>query len=54
MKDSRLNSSRFIVGLVLIVIAVLLFLFANGGYSTAGAIGMGVLGLVSIAIARKK
>jgi O-antigen ligase len=54
MKFSQLNKSRFIVGIVLVVIAALMFLFARGSYSTAGAIGIGVLGLVSIAISRRK
>jgi len=54
MSSSRLNKSRFVVGAILVVIAVLIFLFAKGDYSTAGAIGIGVLGLVSIAISRRK
>jgi len=54
MSSSRLNKSRFVVGVILVVIAVLIFLFAKGDYSTAGAIGIGVLGLVSIAISRRK
>jgi hypothetical protein len=54
MKSSQLNKSRLIVGLILIVIAVLMFLFVKGDYSTAGAIGIGVLGLVSVAISRRK
>ena len=54
MKRSQLNKSRFIVGLVLIAIAVLILLFNLGGYSTAGVIGLSVLGLVSIAISRRK
>jgi len=54
MKGSQLDKSRFIVGTILIVIAVLMFLFVKGDYSTAGAIGIGVLGLVSIAISRRK
>jgi hypothetical protein len=54
VKSSQLNASRFIVGLILVVISVLMFLFANGDYSTAGAIGLGVLGLVSIAISRRE
>ena len=54
MKSPQLNKSRFIVGIILVVIAVLMFLFAKGDYSTAGVIGIGVLGLVSIAISRKK
>jgi len=54
MRSSQLSKSRFIVGIVLIVIAVLMFLFVKGNYSTAGAIGIGVLGLVSIAISRRR
>jgi hypothetical protein len=54
MKRSQLGKSRFIVGIVLVVIAVLIFLFAKEDYSTAGAIGIGVLGLISIAISRKR
>ena len=45
MKSSHLNKSRFIVGLVLVATAVLMFLFAQGDNSPAGAIGVGVLGL---------
>ena len=48
-----MKTSRFIVGLILVAVAVGIFLF-GGGYSTAGAIGLGVLGIVSIALARKK
>ncbi len=54
MKRSQLNKSRFIVGIILVVIAVLMFLFAKGDYSTAGTIGILILGLVSIAISRRK
>lgn len=54
MKSSQLNKSRFIVGTMLIIIAALMFLFFNEGYATAGAIGIGVLGLVSIAISRRR
>ena len=54
MKRSQLNRSRFIVGIILVVIAVLMFLFAKGDYSTAGVIGILVLGLTSIAISRRK
>jgi len=54
VKNYQLNRSRFIVGLILVVIAVLMFLFTKGDYSTSGAIGLGVLGLVSIAISRRK
>jgi len=54
MGTSQLSKSRFIVGTVLMAMAVLVFLFARGSYSTAGAIAMGVLGLVSIAISRRR
>ena len=54
MKSSQLNKSRFIVGLILVVTAVLILLFTKGDYSTAGAIALGVLGLVSIAISRRR
>jgi len=49
MKFSQLNKSRFIIGIVLVVVAVPMFLFARGRYSTVGAVG-----LVSIAISRRK
>jgi len=52
--QTNLNKSRFILGLVLIAIAVILFVFLRDTYSTAGAIAIGILGLVSIAISRKK
>ena len=54
MKSSRLSKSRFLVGIVLIFVAALMLVFGEGVYSTAGAIGIGVLGLVSIAISRRK
>lgn len=53
-EEHKMNTSRFIVGLILIVVAVAMFLFGGNNYSTAGAVGFGVLGLVSIAISRKK
>lgn len=49
-----MHTSRFIVGLILIAIAVIIFLFGGENHSTAGAFGLGVLGLVSVAISRKK
>ena len=54
MKSSQLNKSRFIVGIILVATAVLMLLFAKGDYSASGAIGIGILGLVSIAISRRK
>jgi hypothetical protein len=49
-----MSTSRFTVGLILIAVAAAIFLFGGNNYSTAGAAGSGVLGLVSIAISRKK
>jgi hypothetical protein len=54
MNNRQLNKSRFIVGLILVGIAVLMYLFLEGIYSTTGAIAFGVLGLVSIAISRRR
>jgi len=48
-----MKTSRFIVGLILVAAAVLLLLF-GGEAHTAGADALGVLGLVSIAISRRK
>jgi hypothetical protein len=49
-----MKTSRFIVGLILVVAAALLLLWGRGAYATSGAIALGVLGLVSIAISRRK
>jgi hypothetical protein len=54
MKRSQLGKSRLIVGIVLVVTAVLIFLFAKDDHFTAGAIGIGVLGLISIGISRRR
>jgi hypothetical protein len=48
------KTSRFIVGLILVAAAVLLLLLGKGAYATSGAVALGVLGLVSIAISRRK
>jgi len=40
--------------LVLVGVAVLMFLFGKGEYSTAGAVALGVLGLASIAVSRRR
>lgn len=53
MTRQQLNQSRFVVGLVLVVIAVLMFLLTEGVSSTAGAVAIGILGLISIAISRR-
>ena len=49
-----MQRSRFVVGIILIVAAGLIFLFGKGSYSTAGVIVILVLGLVSVAISRRK
>jgi hypothetical protein len=49
-----MRKSRLIVGLILIAAATLLFVFGEGRYSTAGATALAVLGLVSVAISRRK
>jgi hypothetical protein len=49
-----MQRSRFVVGLILIAVAVLIFVFGQGRYSTSGAAALGVLGLVTIAISRRK
>ncbi len=51
---STLQRSRLIVGLVLIAVAVLLWVFGAGNFSTAGIIAIGVVGLTSVAISRRK
>jgi hypothetical protein len=49
-----MRTSRLIVGLILVVAAALLFALGEGAYATSGAIALGVLGVVSIAISRRK
>jgi hypothetical protein len=51
---SSLQRSRFIVGLLLIVVPALLFMIGAGNFSTAGIIAIGALGLILVAISRKK
>ena len=48
-----MKTTRFIVGLILVAAAALLFLWGQGAYATSGAVALGVLGLVSLAILRK-
>lgn len=49
-----MQKSRFIVGLLLVAVAVVLLVFGADGYATAGAIAMGVLGITLIAISRRR
>jgi hypothetical protein len=48
-----MQNSRFIVGIALIAVAVLLFIFGQGTYSTSGAVFFVVLGIIAIAISRR-
>lgn len=54
MQMTHWNLSRFVVGIVLIIAAVLLLVFARGEYATAGIVAIAVLGLISIATARRR
>jgi hypothetical protein len=51
---AAVQTSRFMVGLLLVAAAALLFLWGNEAYATSGAIALGVLGLVSLAISRRR
>lgn len=53
MKTWKWNKSRLIVGLILVTGAVLMVVLLEGDGSTAGAAGIGVLGLISIATSRR-
>jgi hypothetical protein len=48
-----MNTSRLIIGLILIAVTVAMFVFSGENYSTAGAVGFGVLGIITVAISRK-
>jgi len=48
-----MRTSRLIVGLALIAVAVLLLIFGEGNYSTAGIIVFLIVGLTTIAISRR-
>lgn len=54
MNGTQLNSSRLVVGLLLVMTATLLFVFGGESVTTAGAVALLVLGLISIAIARRR
>jgi len=53
-ESSQLAKSRFVAGAILVVVAVLILLLAKGSCFTDGAVGIGLLGLVSTAISRRK
>lgn len=54
MKNSQLNKPQFVVGIILCVIAALMFLFVKADYSTAFVITILILGLAAIATSRRK
>jgi cell division protein FtsW (lipid II flippase) len=54
MRSSQLNKPQFIVGIILCVIATLMFLFVKADYSTAAVITILILGLATIATSRRK
>ncbi len=54
MNGTQLAKSRLVVGVILMTIAVLMFVFTRGDYTVAGAVAIGVLGLISIAISRRE
>jgi hypothetical protein len=49
-----MRTSRFIVGLILVSAAALLYLFGGGNTATAGAVALAVLGLAAITISRRR
>lgn len=53
MNRAQLNASRLVIGLLLVLTATLLVLFGGETVATAGAVALLVLGLISIAIARR-
>jgi multisubunit Na+/H+ antiporter MnhC subunit len=54
VQKAELDLSRLIVGLALVAVAVLLFVFGEGSEATAGAAALSILGIISIAISRTK
>jgi hypothetical protein len=53
MNRTQLNTSRLVIGLLLVMTATLLFVFGGEAVATAGVVALLVLGLISIAIARR-
>jgi hypothetical protein len=53
MRTVNLSTSRLIAGIILVVIAALLFVFGQGNVAVAGVVALAVLGLISIATARR-
>lgn len=53
MNRTQLHTSRLVIGLLLVMTAILLFVFGGESVATAGVVALLVLGLISIAIARR-
>lgn len=53
MNRSQLSISRLMIGLLLVGTATLLMVVGRESFATAGAVALLVLGLISIAIARR-
>ena len=53
MNRSPLSISRLVIGLLLVGAATLLMVVGRESFATAGAVALFVLGLISIAIARR-
>ena len=54
MNSSQTDMSRFFIGSALVVIAVLMVLYVNIENATGGALLIGLIGLVSIATAKRR
>ncbi len=54
MEKIHWDKPRLVIGLAMVLIAALFFVFARGEFSTTGLIAIAVLGIISIATARKK
>jgi hypothetical protein len=53
VNNTSLSQSRLVVGLILIAAAVLMLILGEGAFATAGAVAIGILGLISVAISRR-
>jgi len=54
MTGSRLNKPRFIVGLVIVAVAVLMVVLGLEEFPVAGVAAIGVVGIICIATARRR
>jgi hypothetical protein len=49
-----MKKSRFVVGILCCVVAVLLLVFGSTGGTTSGAVAFAILGIAMIAISRRR